>query len=267
MNGLRLPVLDLEVMESAVVRKVAGNEDEIVCPGYGGDLPVRERLEFFRPEPGAPARRRATWRRVRRTAESRWTRRQPYEDTPRWPFASRKPAAGGSRTATHARRPKRWPVAPDASLSRSRIFGFGRRTQRLGEDVGVQEVPAHKRTSRPGEGSRSKTSGSMPSRDTSKRLTKRPGTRSQNLSLPATRRRYSRTESMTATGSPRRVSSMRSLPSNSCTSAARSCLASAMEYRLDITHSIHGYLDSHFNLDRVPVNCRRSGVSRGGSGA
>ena len=62
---------------------------------------------------------------------------------------------------------------------------------------------------------------------------------------------------MTATGFLRRVSSMRSRLSNSCTIWRRSCLASAMEYRLDTTYSSHGYLDSYFIEGQVVANVRR----------
>ena len=43
MSGLLSPVLDSKVPKPVVVRQVEGNEDEVVRPGYGGDLPVRER--------------------------------------------------------------------------------------------------------------------------------------------------------------------------------------------------------------------------------
>ncbi len=42
MSGLLSPVLDSKVPKPIVVRQVEGDEDEVVRPGYGGDLPVRE---------------------------------------------------------------------------------------------------------------------------------------------------------------------------------------------------------------------------------
>ena len=43
MSGLLSPVLDSKVPKPVVVRQIEGDEDEVVRPGYGGDLPVRER--------------------------------------------------------------------------------------------------------------------------------------------------------------------------------------------------------------------------------
>ena len=100
----------------------------------------------------------------------------------------------------------------------------------------------------PDEGSRtpSKASGPTSRRDRST-VSRNARSASQNLSLPAARRRHSLSESMTTTGS------------NSSTIAVRLCWASAIEYRLDTMHSPYDCLDSCLIEGRVAINDRWDG--------
>src|SRR5215210_3309647 len=266
MSGLLSPVLDPKVPKPVVVRQVKCDQDEVVRSGYGGDLPVRERRDPARQSQtrafgGVPPGRAFV---VRQDLDRRGDHVVEVFFDCRPPLGSRQPVAAKEQLVPDDRSGGEVLLMSSEPLEDFRVR---RRTQRLGQNVGVKQIPAHKRGSRPGEGSRTplKSSGSMSSRGRSTASRNAPYA-SQNLSLPAARRRYSRSESMTATGSPRRVSSMRSLPSNSCTIAARSCLASAMVYRLDMTYSLHGHLDSHFNRVRSPVNDRGDCWSRLDSG-
>ena len=251
MSVLRCPVLDPKVSKTLVVREVERSEDEVVRPRYGRDLPVRERRG-----PAVPSQAGAfgdvppySGLVVRQDLDGRG-------DDPPEVLLDRLSPLGGRRPITTEQQ-----LVPDDRSGGQLVLMSSKpiedsvvrlRTQRLGDDVGVELVPTHRRASRLGEVPRtpSKTSGSMPRRGRSV-VSRNLRYASQNFSLPAARRRYSPSESMTASGSPQRVNSMWSRLSNSCTMAARSCLASAMEYLLDTARS----------LDREPV-CVARGEAR-----
>src|SRR3990170_814499 len=236
---LRAPVFEVETVKVGVVGHVEGDEDQVLRFGDRGDLPIGERRGFSqRTQAGALSRvPRGRFFVIGQNGDG------GSDDLEKILLNRRAPGRGGQAIMTKQQ------LVPDHRRRRQLVLMFPQprqhlrvrgRTQWLREDVGVQQVGGrHSRTGRPGERSRSpsKASGSILScgkfvaaRKASYMLQKPPRL--------AVRRRYSRMDSRTATGSPRRVSSIRALRSSSWTRAARLCLASAMEYCLDTAISL-----------------------------
>ncbi len=226
-------------MKVSVVRQVEGDEDQVLSFGDRGDLPIGERRGFSqRTQAGAlSCVPRGRFFVIGQNGDG------GGDDLEKISLNCRAPGRGGQAIMTKQQ------LVPDNGRRRQLVLMFPEPRQYLRvrswaqwlrEDVGVQQVGGRpSRTGRPGERSRSpsKTSGSILScgkfvaaRKASYVLQKPPRL--------AVRRRYSRMDSRTATGSPRRVSSIRALRSSSWTRAARLCLASAMEYCLDTMISL-----------------------------